>query len=255
MKNYAMPAAIATVGLGLLSIGFNLNGNQANATPAAFNAGSEGSVQVATPRVVDFAISADAPLGGSVDGWFYHRPLQIIRLWSNGVVDFQNTNNQWSESGDCSSVSPLCTGTEDWIPFLEDGTNYIASEDINGDRVIDATDLGLILANWGPSSAALLYNPDLGDAEVVSIECDWMRLESRDTLMIYRGWSTGLIEMALLNSEAGATCMPSGGGSACWDGWQPVPGSLPVANAVGDFNRSGFTDAADLGRLLGAWSK
>ena len=39
MKNYAMPAAIATVGLGLLSIGFNLNGNQANATPAAFNAG------------------------------------------------------------------------------------------------------------------------------------------------------------------------------------------------------------------------
>ncbi|MCP3974903.1 MAG: hypothetical protein GY885_09940 [Phycisphaeraceae bacterium] len=44
MKNYAMPAAIAFLGLGLMSIGFNLNGNQANATtaaPVAFNAGPE----------------------------------------------------------------------------------------------------------------------------------------------------------------------------------------------------------------------
>ena len=33
MKNYAMPLAIAVVGLGLMSIGFNLNGSQAIATP------------------------------------------------------------------------------------------------------------------------------------------------------------------------------------------------------------------------------
>jgi hypothetical protein len=44
MKNAGMAEAIALVGLGLMSIGFNPNGNQANATPAApvaFNAGQD----------------------------------------------------------------------------------------------------------------------------------------------------------------------------------------------------------------------
>ena len=41
MKNDAMPLAIASLGLGLMSIGFNPNGNTATATPAVFDAGAE----------------------------------------------------------------------------------------------------------------------------------------------------------------------------------------------------------------------
>ena len=36
MKNAGITIGMVAIGLGLASIGFNLNGNQANATPAAF---------------------------------------------------------------------------------------------------------------------------------------------------------------------------------------------------------------------------
>ena len=39
MKNAGITIGMCAIGLGLASIGFNLGGNQAVATPAAFNAG------------------------------------------------------------------------------------------------------------------------------------------------------------------------------------------------------------------------
>lgn len=67
MKKDAMPLAVALVGLGLMSIGSNLNGNQANATPAVFSAGSEEPVIVwcrSFPVTVAAGAGAGAGSGG-----------------------------------------------------------------------------------------------------------------------------------------------------------------------------------------------
>ena len=56
MKNAGITIGMVAIGLGLASIGFNLNGNTATATPASFSAGPEEPTIVwyeASPTVVE----------------------------------------------------------------------------------------------------------------------------------------------------------------------------------------------------------
>ncbi len=129
MKKYAMPMAIATVGLGLLSIGFNLNGNQATATPAAFNGGPS------EPTIVWYGNDSYAGCGR----------VNLYRAWSDGTVEGKIVNpNEWSS---CTDTQAPCSGP--WVVLSSANEGLNAAADINFDERVDAADLGQLLAAWG----------------------------------------------------------------------------------------------------------
>ena len=128
MKNYAMPLAIAIVGFGLMSIGFNLNGNQAVATPAAFNAGP------AEPTIVWYGTSEAG--NGFVD-W-------VLRSWSDGTIEARKV---YYDSDSNCSVGIYCTGN--WIVISSPNEGLNAAADINFDERVDGSDLAQVLAAWG----------------------------------------------------------------------------------------------------------
>ncbi len=248
MKNAGMAGAVALVGIGLITIGLSNFSNRAEAVPSVV----EMPDALADPHVVDTAFAVD-PVGIGVPA--DNRPTHVFRLWSNGAIDFMNLGRGWFEC----TVNQDFSGCDDlafdqWLPFLPALSGYLPTQDMNGDRKIDAADLGLIIANWGPSSAALLFNPELSEATPVSLTCDFMTASDAATglnLTLYRSWSSGLIEGAWVTMEQGA-CLDNSA-LACWPGWKPLPRSLPIERQIGDFDRSGLTDAADLGVMIGGW--
>ena len=125
MKSYAMPLAIAIVGFGLMSIGFNLTGNQAVATPAHFDAGP------AEPTIVWYG-SHD--IGGNTD------QMRLIRAWSDGTVEVKVVVS----SVGCNAVNP-CS----WQVISSPNEGLNAAADINFDSRVNAEDLGIMLAAWG----------------------------------------------------------------------------------------------------------
>ena len=131
MKNYAMPLALAIVGFGLMSIGFNLNGNTATATPGVFNAGPE------EPTIVWY----DAQSVYLTSDWTH----VIYRAWSDGTVEARvqvivDSNNN------CEIGSLNCQG---WIVISSPTEGLNAAADITFDEVVDGQDLATLLASWG----------------------------------------------------------------------------------------------------------
>ena len=131
MKNYAMPLAIAIVGFGLMSIGFNLNGNQAVATPAAFNTGPE------EPAIVWYGV---AP-GINVSGRGY--PI-ILRAWTDGTIEARRFGYRDSS---CNDV--LECPNSAWFVISSPNEGLNAAADINFDEIVDGSDLAQVLAAWG----------------------------------------------------------------------------------------------------------
>ncbi len=255
MKNAGMAGAVALVGIGLVTIGLSNFSNRAEAVPSA--AVAPGPDETGLVFVVDTALASD-PIGGY--GSDQMRPTQVFRLWSNGAVDFMNLSNAFYEQGGCDPTDGFefyCDGAtfDAWQPFHESLSGFLPRYDMNGDRRVDAEDLGLILANWGPTSAALLFNPSAGSESPIALACDWIQVGHPPSsnawdLTVYRSWDSGLIEMAWVTDEIGA-CLRNA--QACWEGWAPMPETLPISQATGDFDRSGATDASDLGGLLSGW--
>ena len=138
MKNYATPLAIALVGLGLMSIGFNLNGNQANATlaaPVTFNAGPD------LPKIVWYD-SVPAIYNG-----FTWRAV-IYRAWSDGRIEARgHGNGALHGSGDC--VASMTDCVTPWVVVASPSEGLNAQADINFDSRVNAEDLGIMLAAWG----------------------------------------------------------------------------------------------------------
>ena len=135
MKSYAMPLAIAIVGFGLMSIGFNLNGNQAVATPAAFNTGPE------EPTIVWYdSHTFDA---GWNPGNSYRAQTTFYRAWSDGTIEGARL-----QIGSCEGSS-LGACEQDWIVLFSPNQGLNAAADINFDERVDAADLGVMLAAWG----------------------------------------------------------------------------------------------------------
>ena len=107
MKNYAMPLAIAIVGFGLMSIGFNLNGNTATATPAAFNAGpGEPTIVWYDSHTTDGWTQSTAPKGF----------LVLVRGWSDGTIEAKYLR-VGVDSDACFGVLDVsgCVNTRGWF--------------------------------------------------------------------------------------------------------------------------------------------
>ena len=124
MKNPGLTIGMVAIGLGLASIGFNLNGNTATATPGVFNAGPE------EPTIVWY---------GTIDAADSNR-LALFRAWSDGTIE----GRRFSISQSCS-FNFQC----DWAVVSSPNEGLNAQADINFDSRVNAEDLGIMLAAWG----------------------------------------------------------------------------------------------------------
>ena len=141
MKNYAMPLAIAVVGLGLMSIGFNLNGNTATATPASFNAGPEEPTIVWYDSHVYFF---------QEDGLLDFNATAILRAWSDGTIEGRLVHLDTSPSLCRGAVDfSQCENMVGWFVISSPNEGLNARADINFDSRVNAEDLGIMLAAWG----------------------------------------------------------------------------------------------------------
>ena len=149
MKNAGMAGAVALVGIGLITIGLSNFANRADATPAAtVNAGPEDPVIVAFGSL---GLGFDGQTTSRIHGGFY-------RLWSDGSIEVRiiglvsNVSLLCSSviqsDGACGDYEPLDSG---WVtlPDPPGGDGFACRTDINGDRDVNAEDLGLLLAQWG----------------------------------------------------------------------------------------------------------
>ena len=133
MHNAGLTIGMVAIGLGLASIGLNLNGNQANATtaaPIAFNAGPE------APTIVWYGTlmptEADA----------YTNNHTLLRAWSDGTVEGRRVSTNY---GGCSNPA-ACS---DWVVISSPNEGLNAAADINHDEIVNAADIGLLVAAWG----------------------------------------------------------------------------------------------------------
>ena len=133
MQNAGLTIGMVAIGLGLASIGFNLNGNQANATtaaPVAFNAGPE------EPTIVWYEHANGW-------GWLGSDTRLILRAWSDGTIEAKAFFLNSSEV--CSAIE-YCDG---WFVIAHPNEGLNAAADINHDEIVNAADIGLLVAAWG----------------------------------------------------------------------------------------------------------
>ena len=130
MKNAGIAIGLGMLGLGIAINGLNLNGNQASATPAAYNAGPE------EPTIVWYgAVPLDVE--GSAN------TSVVLRAWSDGLVEGRTI---------CLSAQPGCTNPgigAGWFVISSPTEGLNAAADINFDEIVDGADMGLLLGNWG----------------------------------------------------------------------------------------------------------
>ena len=149
MKNAGMAGAVALVGIGLITIGMSNFANRADATPATpaatVNAGPE------EPVIVAFgSLGLGADINNPGNGGFY-------RLWSTGESEVRLLGFNKARSARCGQLLGGTTecgkGEMDsgWILLASPpgGEGFACRTDINGDRDVNAEDLGLLLAQWG----------------------------------------------------------------------------------------------------------
>ena len=140
MKNAGLTIGMCAIGLGLASIGFNLNGNQATATPAApaaFHAGP------GEPTIVWYGL--EDTTYNSVT-----RVHALYRAWSDGTVEMRivTRNADSAYTWTCSSdLGDTCTS--DWIVISSPNEGLNAAADVNFDERVDGSDLAQVLAAWG----------------------------------------------------------------------------------------------------------
>ena len=73
--------------------------------------------------------------------WHYHR------LWSDGRIEARSV--RWNYQSNGCGKTILCS--DDWteVPPPPAGNGFACRADLNGDRMVDGTDLGIVLGNWG----------------------------------------------------------------------------------------------------------
>jgi hypothetical protein len=143
MQNAGLTIGMVAIGLGLASIGFNLNGNQANATtaaPVAFNAGP------AEPTIVWYGVEAV----GGVNSWG-STPTKshiVYRAWSDGTMEMRAVSDTpGSFDATCETLTQACVS--EWIVISSPNEGLNAAADINHDEIVNAADIGLLVAAWG----------------------------------------------------------------------------------------------------------
>jgi len=142
MKNAGLTIGMVAIGLGLASIGLNLNGNLANATPAAFNSGP------VEPTIVWYDSYQQ-----SVSNSDNSNEVVLFRAWSDGTIEgrFVKFDAYGLNGSACAGVTDAssCENTRGWFVLSSPNEGLNAAADINFDERVDAADLGLLVASWG----------------------------------------------------------------------------------------------------------
>ena len=149
MQNAGITIGMVAIGLGLASIGLNLNGNQANATtaaPVAFNGGPAEPTIVwydVKPINVQYPGGLVQPGGTLTNVTKWHI---VYRAWSDGTVERRAVYT--NGSGTCETIlGGSCTS--DWYVVVSPNEGLNAAADINHDEIVNAADIGLLVAAWG----------------------------------------------------------------------------------------------------------
>ena len=154
MKNTGLTIGMVAIGIGLASIGFNLNGSLAVATiPTQEKAGPE-DPQIVWYQSFPVTVAAGAGAGaGSGSGscctrthQVYHEGpgFMLVRAWSTGEVEARFVEQMWH----CDAVNPC---RSDWQLISSPNEGFRAQADVNFDEVVDGADMGIVLGNWGPA--------------------------------------------------------------------------------------------------------
>ena len=139
MKNISTGAGLAIVGLGIALHPVLSNvlaaAPSANAAPLASLVASAATAQ-AVPTVVWMAVTQSQAT-----------KTHFFRMWSDGQIEFRAVSASSSISGCDAGVS--CS--TDWIeiPPPPGGNGFACRADMNGDRLVDGADLGIMLNAWG----------------------------------------------------------------------------------------------------------
>ena len=152
MKNAATGIGLAILGIGIAVNGLNLNGNQANATtaaPVAFNAGPEEPVIVWYQTHYLGAPEVANPPTNPRD---IRERLMLLRAWSDGRVEGRFV--QFDTQSIYGCVAPpeegsTCPPTQGWFVISSPNEGLNAAADINHDEIVNAADIGLLVAAWG----------------------------------------------------------------------------------------------------------
>jgi len=144
MKNAATGIGLAILGIGIAVNGLNLNGNQANATtaaPVAFNAGPE------EPTIVWYDSHL---LFHHVDGISDYNATAVFRAWSDGTIEGRLMHLDTSPSNCRGAIDlSLCENMVGWFVISSPNEGLNAAADINHDEIVNAADIGLLVAAWG----------------------------------------------------------------------------------------------------------
>ena len=74
------------------------------------------------------------------------------RLWSDGRMEIRNVYLIYPNSGVICAPDFQCTSEWTEVPPPLSGDGFACRADIDGNRIIDGADLGMVLANWGPQT-------------------------------------------------------------------------------------------------------
>ena len=171
MKNAATGIGLAILGLGIAVNGLNLNGNQANATtaaPVAFNGGP------AEPTIVWYGMVHNQKYNNyqpSCGGCYSSNEFSVLaRAWSDGTVEAKKICTGSSCGGELASGGG-------WFVVASPNEGLNAAADINHDEIVNAADIGLLVAAWGDAPR----NPmPPSDCPPGLIPCDLMLNELTD---------------------------------------------------------------------------
>ena len=96
------------------------------------------------PTVIWMGVS-DSGFGG---GFEYHR------LWSDGRQEVRWVSRTFYQNG--CTFEPVLSGcpSQNWVevPPPPSGNGFACRTDLDGNRIVDGADLGMVLANWGPQT-------------------------------------------------------------------------------------------------------
>ena len=70
------------------------------------------------------------------------------RLWSDGRMEIRQVYMPYTNCG----LEVACSGEWVEIPPPPSGNGFACRADLDGNRIIDGADLGMVLANWGPQT-------------------------------------------------------------------------------------------------------
>ena len=141
MKNISTGTGLCVLGLCLASypiIDRVMPRAEASATHVAAVVAAATAQVPPEPTVVWMGVT------DSASGITYHR------LWSDGRMEIRNVGFQYGD--DFCNPLPICSGEWVEIPPPPSGNGFACRADLDGNRIIDGADLGMVLANWGPQT-------------------------------------------------------------------------------------------------------